>query len=201
MKSVATNHGWRIPRHLKEGSKVRLMMLHPRFWKNREPVIDPKHVQGLKGDFGQAITALRVLALQCLDLERKPGAQFEVRFCDQIPTNYMTVSHLESGICRMRIEIMPSAIQDPGVFRPLVDLDRVGIVANDLYSALYKEYNMAWDRSELYISWSANDGLKVVKEVDDFVIRELELESTWHRRNQDIVWVRSSTSPIAQNAP
>ncbi len=156
-----------------EGCRIDLLMLHPKFSKNINPILDPvAHAENhdLTHAFAEAMVRVRALAE---DVSKTTGT-LTVKFYDTAPTLSLTVKDGDTHDGQMHVEIVPHQVRRRATFRPILDLRKYG--EREIFSEIYQRYRALWDASCLYIQ-ADSKGIKLNSSLDQEISRDLNIRT------------------------
>jgi len=180
LRDLSREQSQHICDRIKQGCNVDLLMLSPRFWENKDPILDPvAHALGafaLKSNFYTSIVNIRLLAKQIRS--GRYGGKFTVRFYSNVPTVSLTVQDGETARARMHVEVLPHQVP-VSPFRPIMNIEKTG--DDGLFKEFYDRYRQLWDDSEIYIEVCRefNSGMKVARNLDAEICTLLALPANW----------------------
>lgn len=183
LRDLSREQSKHLRERLAQGCNVELLMLSPKFWENKNPILDPvAHAAGplvLRNNFCTAISNIRLLAKEMRD--GSCNGRFTVRLYSTVPTVSLTVQDGRAARGRMHVEIVPHQIP-ASPFRPIMDIDKTG--DDGLFSEFYDRYRRLWDDSALYIEVSRefSNGMKVSKQLDAEISNLLGLPPDWEHQ-------------------
>jgi hypothetical protein len=174
LKDISREQSAHLRQKASAGCRIDLLMLHPKFKANTDPVLDPvakAEQHDLTRAFGEAIDRIRLLAK---DITNTKGT-LTVKFYTTSPTLSLTVRDGKSHSGEMHMEIVPHQIQDEP-FRPILDLMKDG--KDEIFSEIYDRYRDLWDHSIPYIV-ADHSGIRVDNNLDREISNSLHLATNW----------------------
>lgn len=171
LNDVSRLYGGELRRRASDGCTIDLLLLHPKFRENKDPILDPvAHAErrALRDAFAQAIATIRSIAA---DVSLTPGT-LSVRFYETSPSVGLTIADGHNAHGRMHMEIVPHQI--PGdSFRPILVLTKDG--REEMFSEIHRRYRELWKVSKEYLCVGPS-GEKINENLDQQISEWLGIE-------------------------